>query len=187
MSAARGCGGIGRRARFRSVWGKPRGGSSPLIRIVRSADRLHVDADGGERTRSTPEPRGALVPLGRGQMRHRLPSVTGERGVPAVAAARTPARRLRQCARFSPRLHLPNAERRRRSSGYWGGSRCARGTAGAALGATSRPWTRGRAFPSRATTTGAPCRLTRFMSAVTLWPAALGSAFTVASSGTSCP
>jgi len=29
----RGCGGIGRRARFRSVWGKPRGGSSPLIRI----------------------------------------------------------------------------------------------------------------------------------------------------------
>ena len=32
-SAARGCGGIGRRARFRSVWGQPRGGSSPLIRI----------------------------------------------------------------------------------------------------------------------------------------------------------
>src|SRR4051812_46560103 len=31
--APRGCGGIGRRARFRSVWGKPRGGSSPLIRI----------------------------------------------------------------------------------------------------------------------------------------------------------
>src|SRR5687768_12301395 len=31
----RGCGGIGRRARFRSVWGRPRGGSSPLIRIIR--------------------------------------------------------------------------------------------------------------------------------------------------------
>src|SRR5947209_13065490 len=31
----RGCGGIGRRARFRSVWGKPRGGSSPLIRMTR--------------------------------------------------------------------------------------------------------------------------------------------------------
>src|SRR6185369_9152932 len=31
---ASGCGGIGRRARFRSVWGKPRGGSSPLIRIA---------------------------------------------------------------------------------------------------------------------------------------------------------
>ena len=28
----RGCGGIGRRARFRSVWAKGRGGSSPLIR-----------------------------------------------------------------------------------------------------------------------------------------------------------
>ena len=28
----RGCGGIGRRARFRSVWAKARGGSSPLIR-----------------------------------------------------------------------------------------------------------------------------------------------------------
>jgi hypothetical protein len=32
----RGCGGIGRRARFRSVWGQPRGGSSPLIRITPS-------------------------------------------------------------------------------------------------------------------------------------------------------
>ena len=31
----RGCGGIGRRARFRSVSGKPGGGSSPLIRIAR--------------------------------------------------------------------------------------------------------------------------------------------------------
>src|SRR5256885_9963888 len=31
----RGCGGIGRRARFRSVWGQPRGGSSPLIRMAR--------------------------------------------------------------------------------------------------------------------------------------------------------
>src|SRR5438270_1978212 len=34
LSPARGCGGIGRRARFRSVWGQPRGGSSPLIRII---------------------------------------------------------------------------------------------------------------------------------------------------------
>jgi hypothetical protein len=32
----RGCGGIGRRARFRSVWAKARGGSSPLIRIDES-------------------------------------------------------------------------------------------------------------------------------------------------------
>ena len=32
--AACGCGGIGRRARFRSVWPKGRGGSSPLIRTV---------------------------------------------------------------------------------------------------------------------------------------------------------
>src|SRR5947209_9830533 len=32
----RGCGGIGRRARFRSVWGKPRGGSSPLIRMTQA-------------------------------------------------------------------------------------------------------------------------------------------------------
>src|SRR6188768_2210595 len=31
---SRGCGGIGRRARFRAVWGQPRGGSSPLIRIA---------------------------------------------------------------------------------------------------------------------------------------------------------
>src|SRR5690349_2492405 len=30
----RGCGGIGRRARFRSVWASARGGSSPLIRIT---------------------------------------------------------------------------------------------------------------------------------------------------------
>src|SRR5205823_1639519 len=36
LGRPRGCGGIGRRARFRSVWGKPRGGSSPLIRIART-------------------------------------------------------------------------------------------------------------------------------------------------------
>src|SRR6185437_7638311 len=35
LSLIRGCGGIGRRARFRSVSGKPGGGSSPLIRITR--------------------------------------------------------------------------------------------------------------------------------------------------------
>ena len=35
----RGCGGIGRRARFRSVWGQPRGGSSPLIRIANRSTR----------------------------------------------------------------------------------------------------------------------------------------------------
>ena len=35
----RGCGGIGRRARFRSVWASARGGSSPLIRIKSSASR----------------------------------------------------------------------------------------------------------------------------------------------------
>ena len=33
--AASGCGGIGRRAAFRSPWGQPRGGSSPLIRTRR--------------------------------------------------------------------------------------------------------------------------------------------------------
>src|SRR5205823_10963717 len=39
----RGCGGIGRRARFRSVWAKARGGSSPLIRI---ASPVCADRDG---------------------------------------------------------------------------------------------------------------------------------------------
>src|SRR4051794_13156941 len=32
LATASGCGGIGRRAAFRSPWGQPRGGSSPLIR-----------------------------------------------------------------------------------------------------------------------------------------------------------
>ena len=36
----RGCGGIGRRARFRSVWAKARGGSSPLIRMTGSVRGL---------------------------------------------------------------------------------------------------------------------------------------------------
>ena len=40
IAAPRGCGGIGRRARFRSVWGKPRGGSSPLIRIAASTGTI---------------------------------------------------------------------------------------------------------------------------------------------------
>ena len=38
----RGCGGIGRRARFRSVSGQPGGGSSPLIRIAESACKSPV-------------------------------------------------------------------------------------------------------------------------------------------------
>src|ERR1700747_3292397 len=33
VAPPRGCGGIGRRARFRSVWRQLRGGSSPLIRM----------------------------------------------------------------------------------------------------------------------------------------------------------
>jgi hypothetical protein len=47
----RGCGGIGRRARFRSVWAKARGGSSPLIRIARSGSEArgaHRGAARGE-------------------------------------------------------------------------------------------------------------------------------------------
>ncbi len=37
ISYRRGCGGIGRRAGFRCLWGQPRGGSTPLIRIRFSA------------------------------------------------------------------------------------------------------------------------------------------------------
>ncbi len=41
----RGCGGIGRRARFRSVWAKARGGSSPLIRTLGASLRIECVAD----------------------------------------------------------------------------------------------------------------------------------------------
>ena len=63
---ARGCGGIGRRARFRSVWGKPRGGSSPLIRIGRKARKSepfssHGGTAGGLINRRAPGL--AFVPL----------------------------------------------------------------------------------------------------------------------------
>src|SRR4051794_25810061 len=46
--APRGCGGIGRRARFRSVWASARGGSSPLIRIARlnGFELCLLDGDG---------------------------------------------------------------------------------------------------------------------------------------------
>jgi hypothetical protein len=61
----RGCGGIGRRARFRSVWGQPRGGSSPLIRMASSvrllamADELTDEPHAGmTRVR---DPRGEIV------------------------------------------------------------------------------------------------------------------------------
>ena len=54
----RGCGGIGRRARFRSVWASARGGSSPLIRIAFS-DTCHcrIGAGGSDSLRhhSTPK------------------------------------------------------------------------------------------------------------------------------------
>jgi Phage integrase family len=42
--APRGCGGIGRRARFRSVWASARGGSSPLIRIAGRAPSVGLTA-----------------------------------------------------------------------------------------------------------------------------------------------
>src|SRR5438552_16376443 len=44
-SPARGCGGIGRRARFRSVWMQVRGGSSPLIRISSGFVKTHLGQD----------------------------------------------------------------------------------------------------------------------------------------------
>jgi hypothetical protein len=53
---ARGCGGIGRRARFRSVSGKPGGGSSPLIRIAVEQQRL---GDSGSASPVELAPRGS--------------------------------------------------------------------------------------------------------------------------------
>ena len=59
----RGCGEIGRRARFRSVWGKPLGGSSPLSRIgvwhgsARGRQPRRSPNRAGARTAPEPEPR----------------------------------------------------------------------------------------------------------------------------------
>src|SRR3954469_19485335 len=64
VAAPRGCGGIGRRARFRSVWGKPRGGSSPLIRIHETS----CTADLPE-TRPAHEDRAARPRVGRDRSR----------------------------------------------------------------------------------------------------------------------
>ena len=65
-----GCGGIGRRARFRAVWGQPRGGSSPLIRIatalwVRGGHTQRPPLRAGVRSSGTPrllDYAGAFVP-----------------------------------------------------------------------------------------------------------------------------
>ena len=59
-----------------------------------------------------PSDPGCVGAAGTGQTRHRLTSVTGERGVPAVAAARTPESRVRRRARFSRRSHLPGQAER---------------------------------------------------------------------------
>lgn len=40
-----GCGGIGRRAGFRSQWGQPRGGSTPLSRISLSGRHLRTNSN----------------------------------------------------------------------------------------------------------------------------------------------
>jgi hypothetical protein len=58
--APRGCGGIGRRARFRSVWEQSRGGSSPLIRIGSAGS----DGRAGSRLRLYPTDNRDPGPMG---------------------------------------------------------------------------------------------------------------------------
>src|SRR3954452_11804023 len=47
LPAPRGCGGTGRRARFRSVWARARGGSTPLSRITEPGGRSTSRASAG--------------------------------------------------------------------------------------------------------------------------------------------
>src|SRR3954451_23899683 len=65
VAAPRGCGGIGRRARFRSVWGKPRGGSSPLIRTSplgwRKASAVPRPANGAAAPIGAPQTGGCVI------------------------------------------------------------------------------------------------------------------------------
>src|SRR5438067_3261507 len=75
----RGCGGIGRRARFRSVWGKPRGGSSPLIRIASSSIR---GVRSGAQTNSARHKRS---PLNATNTRPKTPSMTREEALAILA------------------------------------------------------------------------------------------------------
>src|ERR687883_506724 len=86
MPAPRGCGGIGRRARFRSVWGQPRGGSSPLIRIDATAGRSRLATpEWYGRGLRAPPPSPAWPSLGAGRVTFVAASLAGAGIVAAVA------------------------------------------------------------------------------------------------------
>ena len=95
--SARGCGGIGRRARFRSVSGQPGGGSSPLIRIEESACKSCVLS---KCSLPLPSERAALCAVGQrhtsGRNRTRF---WDDRLEPLNFAALISHRRLPSCAR----------------------------------------------------------------------------------------
>jgi hypothetical protein len=78
FASPRGCGGIGRRARFRSVSGKPGGGSSPLIRISASRPKRSTlaqiqrsrTASSGRGSRTSSSPRLAAGTLSALELSH---------------------------------------------------------------------------------------------------------------------
>ena len=100
----RGCGEIGRRARFRSVWGKPLGGSSPLSRI-------------GSGRRGAPRlPEAAALRHGGRPRRARRHPAPQTKPATASPSPRPPARPRRGCAHrasASPRTGGCGRSRRR--------------------------------------------------------------------------
>jgi hypothetical protein len=110
LSPPRGCGGIGRRARFRSVSGRPGGGSSPLIRMTNAlaATSGQVLLRLGAPTHAARGPASAVdrrhpsirrQPCQRnGRREHRRPSPLPNAG---AEAQRPVSRRWRRCATTS--------------------------------------------------------------------------------------
>ena len=94
--APRGCGGIGRRARFRSVWEQSRGGSSPLIRIGSAGSDVRT---GGQDPGfvSTPQTTGIPAPMGHTPRSGRACTRSVDR-----SPARKPAVRGRTGGKSSP-------------------------------------------------------------------------------------
>jgi hypothetical protein len=104
LSPPRGCGGIGRRARFRSVSGRPGGGSSPLIRMTNALAATSGQCCSASVRRPTQRedrrhPSIRRQPCQRnGRREHRRPSPLPNAG---AEAQRPVSRRWRRCATTS--------------------------------------------------------------------------------------
>jgi hypothetical protein len=106
-----GCGGIGRRARFRSVWGRPRGGSSPLIRTTTLSRTLRARCLGAADSADVLGEVHKEIQSQKNQGRNRQRDPRSRPGKPSPTQATAPSGEAPERGQDRPRLQEPLATR----------------------------------------------------------------------------